>query len=582
MPKVILHPGGMHADVHRDDGTVISGVPTSAIAPQLLAQAAIDHLAKNAVKNATGDVAPMVPQTVDSGVQPLSLPPEPLVSTPSQGVVVGPGTVFDPVTGAPSNPVQGAPQPSDDDIAAANMTKPSAVAAPAPIKTGARAAADLAAPAQTPAKPIQTGGFGSHQSEFDKLSKANQASAGQQIQGIGEEQKAIKAGADLTAGAYHTQAESDQAQAQAQAESAESRRQYYAKAMDRIQQATDDLAHNSTIDPNQYLKHVGIGQTIGTAFAQILGGMGAGVLHQSNAATDFVNNQIKNNIEAQAENIKSKRAGINDQYNLVAQFMKNGLDMDEARAAAYKATASMYANKIHEFEQDTTGGKSIGLADQLSGKVLGEANDKQSEILSKKLGAQGQAQESQLRGLQIQEGKMGLENAIAQRDWAKTQGLPPGTNPANVSRGLDGSAYVGQSQDQVKAFNTMAGPAQEIKQILGEIDQARKGGVLKNQGGLKTRAGRLKQLVAELGGEKESQRTDEIIESLSGKPDQMLSILPANNWEEHRQALGTLANDRIANAAAQNNMSEIRKPADAMGFSPARRLVARRDATARD
>lgn len=69
-----------------------------------------------------------------------------------------------------------------------------------------------------------------------------------------------------------------------------------------------DIA-NSHIDPNHYVGHMDTGKRIATTIGLILGGFGAGLAGmKSNPASDYLNQQIHNDIEAQKANLGKKQS----------------------------------------------------------------------------------------------------------------------------------------------------------------------------------------------------------------------------------------------------------------------------------
>jgi hypothetical protein len=85
---------------------------------------------------------------------------------------------------------------------------------------------------------------------------------------------------------------------------------------------------------------------VGSAMALILGGIGGGITGQKNAAQEIIDTKIKQNIDAQVHNIQTKRSAIEDESNLVAQYMKNGFDISQAKAAAVNTQREMVKDQL--------------------------------------------------------------------------------------------------------------------------------------------------------------------------------------------------------------------------------------------
>jgi hypothetical protein len=108
-----------------------------------------------------------------------------------------------------------------------------------------------------------------------------------------------------------------------------------------------DFRATAKVNPNAYWDNQSTGQKIGNVLAIILSGLGGGgVGSQKNAAQEVIDNGVKNNIAAQMENIKNKKSAIDDENNLVAQYMKNGMDINQAASAAAATQKLMIHDKL--------------------------------------------------------------------------------------------------------------------------------------------------------------------------------------------------------------------------------------------
>lgn len=71
---------------------------------------------------------------------------------------------------------------------------------------------------------------------------------------------------------------------------------------------------NGHVDPQKFIKGMSTGNKILTAIGLVVGGMGSGLTHQPNLASDYLDKQISNDIDAQKTNIENKKSLFS--YNL--------------------------------------------------------------------------------------------------------------------------------------------------------------------------------------------------------------------------------------------------------------------------
>lgn len=107
---------------------------------------------------------------------------------------------------------------------------------------------------------------------------------------------------------------------------------------------------NNHIDPNQYLGNMGTAAKISTALGMILGGAGAGVLHQENPVTKFLGDQINRDIQAQQANMGKQEsllsANMRQFGNLrdatdMTRIMMNDVVGNQLKAAAARSSDPM-------------------------------------------------------------------------------------------------------------------------------------------------------------------------------------------------------------------------------------------------
>lgn len=120
--------------------------------------------------------------------------------------------------------------------------------------------------------------------------------------------------------------------------------------LDKERQAFQSDIMNQHIDPQHYMHSMDSGQKTRTAIGLILGGMGAGLLHQENPALQFLNAQINRDIEAQKANLGKSENLLNANMRQFGN-MKDATDMtrimqmdivsNQLKEAAAKAISPM-------------------------------------------------------------------------------------------------------------------------------------------------------------------------------------------------------------------------------------------------
>lgn len=117
------------------------------------------------------------------------------------------------------------------------------------------------------------------------------------------------------------------------------------------------------IQPNHYLNSMSTGQKIQTAIGLFLGGLGAGLTHTRNDNLDFMNDQIKNDVTAQAQNLQSKN-------NLVSAFVAQGHNVNDAQQLAEASLRSIYADKVESAALKTGNPLMMARAQQAKNQFL--------------------------------------------------------------------------------------------------------------------------------------------------------------------------------------------------------------------
>ena len=139
-----------------------------------------------------------------------------------------------------------------------------------------------------------------------------------------------------------------------------------------LEQAEKDLqisSQKATINPNQYLENMGVGQRTMTAIGLLLSGAGAGLTGQPNLANEMLQKNIQRDIEAQKQNY----------LNAYNQFLGSKTASQTALERAQAATA---AQNMATLTVNTGAGVLLnGLQTQVSGLTAKQ----RAEILKNKI-----------------------------------------------------------------------------------------------------------------------------------------------------------------------------------------------------
>ena len=118
------------------------------------------------------------------------------------------------------------------------------------------------------------------------------------------------------------------------------------------------------INPNHYMESLGALGKIGTSIGMFLSGFGSNITHQPNMASDFLNNQIKRDIDAQEKNLGIKETLLS--YNLKTfGNIRDAMDMTRLMQS------DIYQEKIKEAMANAQG----PLAQAQGEKLLGQLNE---------------------------------------------------------------------------------------------------------------------------------------------------------------------------------------------------------------
>jgi hypothetical protein len=133
----------------------------------------------------------------------------------------------------------------------------------------------------------------------------------------------------------------------------------------RLQNEISKFAEDHKIDPEDYEKHMGTGQTIRTMIGLVLGGAFSGMTGQANPAAVMLNNQIDRNIQAQMKNKDSFLQALNLKFG----NMKDAEDMFRS----YNLTAA--ANDFQRAALVAQSPLAKSRALQMSGQLIQQKSD---------------------------------------------------------------------------------------------------------------------------------------------------------------------------------------------------------------
>ncbi len=197
------------------------------------------------------------------------------------------------------------------------------------------------------------------------------------------------------------------------------------------------------IDPNAYINKMSSGQKMSTAIGLILGGIGGGIDRTGqNPALDFLNNQIKNDINAQVENRNNK----NTIFNAMEKQFGNKQDALKMTEAFY---LSKTANEINTAAAKSGNALAMSRAQQVTGQLLDKKN-----ILIKQT-AQEQALHTMMAGGDA-------DSAIGMMPESVRERYVPGYGLAlNKEAAMKANEKVGGAQNAISGIN-------ELKAMVGK------------------------------------------------------------------------------------------------------------------
>lgn len=466
-----------------------------------------------------------------------ALTPDQQKSLGSQGVALNPGQIQPPASNAGT-----------------------AAAVPIPAAVGFQPPAQAqGAPAPAAAPQTRTGGGGGPPAGTKQAAEV----FGQQGT---QEAAAAKAKYEADSGLASEQAQIGQQNSQNQSAQLAQRQAMEAQTAQQVQdllqrskQVADQFA-NAKVDPQSYWKNMSTQDHITAAASMILSGLGSGLAGQQNLAVKHFDDAVNNDIAAQRFNIEHGK-DVSEQYSKLAQdYQAAGLSrrqaLDATDLAIKNKAVTDQANAAFGFGGDQAKAAFLKETAPIQAKVLTDTQDFVKGVAATKL-TQAQTANQYAEAAQKRAEAAQIPLKYQQGQWANQVGGPGG---------LVGQAA---SPEVAKAYNDEVKPAQDISSVLDQIDEARKAGVVPNQADLQVLAGRLRQSVGGLGDIKESARTEEIINQMTGDPTQFFSVLPGSKWSGREKALRDLSGSLQRNAIARHRIAVLKPDRSMIKETPA-------------
>jgi hypothetical protein len=284
----------------------------------------------------------------------------------------------------------------------------------------------------------------------------------QERQGISQEFKAGQKQADEAAGFIH-QARVHQEVAEAQRQKMEEQRQVEATAQyQKVQNAADQAAQASKINPNQFWESRSTPQKIMAAIGIALGGIGGGLSgHGGNAAMDVINKAIDRDIDAQKFNANQKQNAFQNQmgvYNVMRSKFGDERTAEAATRLAYMQNVEMQlketAAKYQSPEMQAKFNMMMGKVQQQQGALMQQIHASAYQMAAMR----------QLTG-----GGAGSAAALA--------ALPKDVQERVVPLNGGTSHGIAYSAEGAKSVREVSSAADNINQIIREMRE------LKEQGG---------------------------------------------------------------------------------------------------
>ena len=185
------------------------------------------------------------------------------------------------------------------------------------------------------------------------------------LAGIGEQKEASEIGAETAGQEGQQQANAAQQSNTALMKTAGEYQKQQTALMGEVHAAAQDIG-NSQIKPNDYLDHMSTGSKIATALGMIVSGFGAGVTGKPNMAAQFLDDQIKRNIDAQIQNVQNKKG-------MISALIEQGHSLNEAAQMSSAIQKQYLANKITQIAGNFAGENAANNAAMFAGKLTQES-----------------------------------------------------------------------------------------------------------------------------------------------------------------------------------------------------------------
>lgn len=199
---------------------------------------------------------------------------------------------------------------------------------------------------------------------------------------------------------------------------------------------------NQKIDPKNYVHNMGTLNKVGTAIALAVGGIGAGLTHSPNLAYESLQKSIANDIEAQKDNLNTKKS-------LLADNLKKYGDMRAATTATMMQMNSMAQGQIAattaQYGAKASLANSQYMGAQLKNQNMMLGNQLQQQVLDQKI-------KQHLAG-----GDVANDNPL---DYVKY--VVPPAEQAKVATEIGDAAHVAKNHDKLMDLWDQAAKEQTV------------------------------------------------------------------------------------------------------------------------
>ena len=275
-----------------------------------------------------------------------------------------------------------------------------------------------------------------------------------EAEALGAQQKATAMEANIFA--------REQVEAKRQEREAE-RQQYVQGEISKIRDQMNEI-QTAEVDPLSWYKHPdGSNNYAKSIIAAIAVGLGAVAQSQRggpNNALNIINKAIDRDIDAQKTNIKNRRAGANQQMNLLGRMMSVMNNERTAESAARLIADQTALMKINQVVEESKGTMAEARGQVLQAALQGQIDDKKAKLASE---IYGQRVQDEGTKYQMQAGQAAAQmKAQAAQAKAAPAAMPPGMEVLDPTRAMP-------TKDDFKRAKAMVGAQRNVVRMLNDL-----------------------------------------------------------------------------------------------------------------